>query len=99
MANGGSKWHIPCVRLRKREVLQVMKNIIIHPHPVINQGITRAENCSNWGVDASSYTEYDIYAYDPSVNRGPERIVVDNNNRVYYTNDHYRTFWRMMFVN
>ena len=51
------------------------------------------------GVDASSYTEYDIYAYDPSVNRGPERIVVDNNNRVYYTNDHYRTFWRMMFVN
>ena len=51
------------------------------------------------GVDASSYTEYDIYAYDPSVNRGPERIVVDNNNRVYYTNDHYRTFWRMMFIN
>ena len=51
------------------------------------------------GVDASSYTEYDIYAYDSSVNRGPERIVVDNNNRVYYTNDHYRTFWRMMFIN
>ena len=50
-------------------------------------------------IEAKRRTEYDIYAYDPSVNRGPERIVVDNNNRVYYTNDHYRTFWRMMFVN
>lgn len=31
------------------EKLPLSTLIIIHPHPVIYQGSTRAENCSNWG--------------------------------------------------
>lgn len=41
------------------------------------------------------YVEYDVN-YDPKIigtaNRGAERVVIDNNGKAYYTNDHYETF-------
>lgn len=39
-----------------------------------------------------TYTEYDVNRYIPGVNRGPERLVVGSDGRMYYTSDHYRTF-------
>ena len=39
-----------------------------------------------------------IYPHTPGVNRGVERIVMDSKRRVYYTNDHYSSFWKMNFI-
>lgn len=38
------------------------------------------------------YREYDVRLHTPGVNRGPERIVMDAANNVWYTNDHYHSF-------
>jgi ribonuclease T1 len=42
------------------------------------------------------YREYDVHPRVPGLNRGPERLVVDQTTgRAYYTGDHYRTFVRL----
>jgi len=42
-----------------------------------------------------NYREYDINPYVKGQNRGPERIVIGDDNSVWYTNDHYYTFTRI----
>ena len=39
-----------------------------------------------------NYREYDINPYVKGQNRGAERIVIGDDNSVWYTNDHYYTF-------
>ena len=39
-----------------------------------------------------NYREYDIHPYVQGQNRGAERIVMGDDNSVWYTNDHYTTF-------
>lgn len=39
-----------------------------------------------------NYREYDINPYVKGQNRGKERIVIGDDNSVWYTNDHYYTF-------
>ena len=39
-----------------------------------------------------NYREYDINPYNKGQNRGAERIVIGDDNSVWYTNDHYYTF-------
>ena len=45
--------------------------------------------------DGIAYKEYDINPNIKEVNRGSERIVIGNDNSVWYSNDHYRTFIRI----
>ena len=66
--------------------------------PGHSSGPHKGHELKQLGVTAQSYTEYDIYANKLPKDRGLERIVADSNNRIYYTNDHYSTFWRMMFI-
>jgi RHS repeat-associated protein len=42
-----------------------------------------------------TFREYDVRPYQPGVNRGTERIVIDSRGRVYHTPDHYTTFRRI----
>ncbi len=42
---------------------------------------------------AITYQEYDVNPYQPGVNRGSERVVVGSDGHMYYTNDHYNTFF------
>lgn len=39
-----------------------------------------------------NYKEYDINPYVRGQNRGAERIVIGDDDSVWYTNDHYHTF-------
>ena len=39
-----------------------------------------------------TYKEYDVNDKEPGSNRDAERFVRDNNENVYYTNDHYESF-------
>lgn len=63
-----------------------------------SSGPHKGNELKQLGVTAQSYMEYDIYANKLPKERGLERIVVDSNNRIYYTNDHYSTFWRLMLI-
>jgi ribonuclease T1 len=38
------------------------------------------------------YREWDVYPKRKGVNRGKERIVTSDDDRAWYTNDHYRSF-------
>lgn len=38
------------------------------------------------------YREWDVYPKRPGKNRGPERIVTSDDQKAYYTRDHYRSF-------
>lgn len=42
-----------------------------------------------------NYKEYDINPYVKGQNRGAERIVIGDDDSVWYTNDHYYTFTQM----
>lgn len=41
------------------------------------------------------YREYDIKPYVPGKNRGTERLIIGSNGRVYYTPNHYKSFWEI----
>lgn len=41
------------------------------------------------------YKEYDVFPLKSGKNRGPHRIVIDNNQVGYYTKDHYRNFIKL----
>ena len=53
------------------------------------------QNADNKLPTNTTYREYDINPYVKGQNRGSERIVVGNNGRVYYTNDHYGSFTKI----
>lgn len=42
-----------------------------------------------------TFKEYDIHPHVKGQNRGAERIVIGNDDSVWYTNDHYTTFTRI----
>lgn len=42
-----------------------------------------------------NYKEYDINPYVKGQNRGTERIVIGDDDSVWYTNDHYFTFTKI----
>ena len=44
---------------------------------------------------AIAYKEYDVNPHTPPQNRGAERVVIGDDGKAYYTNDHYRTFKKM----
>lgn len=41
------------------------------------------------------YKEYDINIYKKGINRGKQRIVIENNGRAWYTPDHHKTFFEI----
>nr|WP_306821309.1 ribonuclease domain-containing protein [Peribacillus asahii] len=43
----------------------------------------------------TKYKEYDIFPKKKGENRGAERIVIGENGKAYYTNNHYKTFRTM----
>lgn len=45
--------------------------------------------------EGHSYKEYDVNPKQPGVNRGAERIVIGDDGSVWYTNDHYHTFFQL----
>jgi hypothetical protein len=42
-----------------------------------------------------TFREYDVRPFQPGVNRGRERIIIDSRGRAYYTGDHYISFRRI----
>ena len=45
--------------------------------------------------EGNTYKEYDVNPKQPGVNRGTERIVIGSDGSVWYTNDHYHTFYQL----
>ena len=45
--------------------------------------------------EGNIYKEYDVNPKQPGVNRGTERIVIGSDGSVWYTNDHYHTFFQL----
>ena len=45
--------------------------------------------------EGTNYREYDVNPRKPGVNRGAERIVIGEDGSVWYTNDHYHSFFRI----
>jgi RHS repeat-associated protein len=42
-----------------------------------------------------TFREYDVRPFQPGVNRGADRVVIDSKGRAYYTGDHYMSFRRI----
>lgn len=49
-------------------------------------------------LPVGSYREYDVNPRRRGVDRGAERIVVSDDWKFYYTNDHYRTFTQFIVL-
>jgi hypothetical protein len=63
----------------------------------MNDGRGGTSRLPRTGTDgrALTYREYDVNAYHPGVNRGPQRLVVASDGSAYCTGDHYVTWWRL----
>ena len=45
---------------------------------------------------AIEYKEWDVHPHIQGKNRGTERLITSNNKTVYWTNDHYKTFKKVL---
>lgn len=83
---------------KARNMAQQIKNNNGTPLPGYKGGKIYQNNPVNGGQklpEGVNYREYDIDPYVKGQGRGAERIVIGDDDSVWYTNDHYYTFHRM----
>jgi len=88
---GGARGGVDTALAQAREVLAAIE--ARHGQPLEGYVGGRIFQNREGRLPAGRYREYDVHPHTPGLDRGPERLVINQvTGRAYYSADHYRTF-------